>query len=251
MPYKAKGKCVYRKDTGKKVGCTKGSVKKYLGALHANVKENIFTKLYNDLLIEQTFLQPLHQAWSDETFQFAFKLYLSNHIQEGYQIDPQIQPMHQNIPHPTNGFIDIYQITLQDINKKNIGYTNNVIYQDVAYVLQNIKKTQNNDKLIKTLKKYSKQMLCTNKFIDDAKNMNLTGRMGHKAKLVMDFILSSTIKSLSRNKSKICGFVYMIDKKEENRISLYDDLISKFLNYQNRFIDMESNSRTISIYYIR
>ena len=39
MPYTAKGKCVYRKDTGKKVGCTKGSVKKYLSALHANVKD--------------------------------------------------------------------------------------------------------------------------------------------------------------------------------------------------------------------
>ena len=39
MPYTAKGKCVYRKDTGKKVGCTKGSVKKYLAALHANVKD--------------------------------------------------------------------------------------------------------------------------------------------------------------------------------------------------------------------
>lgn len=39
MPYKVKGKCVYKKDTGKKVGCTKGSVKKYLAALHANVDE--------------------------------------------------------------------------------------------------------------------------------------------------------------------------------------------------------------------
>lgn len=37
MPYKVKGKCVYKKDTGKKVGCTKGSVKDYLAALHANV----------------------------------------------------------------------------------------------------------------------------------------------------------------------------------------------------------------------
>lgn len=34
MPYKAKGKCIYKKDTGKKVGCTKGSVKKYMAALH-------------------------------------------------------------------------------------------------------------------------------------------------------------------------------------------------------------------------
>jgi hypothetical protein len=39
MPYKAKGKCVYKADTGKKVGCTKGPVKKYLAALHANVPD--------------------------------------------------------------------------------------------------------------------------------------------------------------------------------------------------------------------
>ena len=39
MPYKVKGKCVYKKDTGKKVGCTNGSVDKYLAALHANVDE--------------------------------------------------------------------------------------------------------------------------------------------------------------------------------------------------------------------
>jgi hypothetical protein len=43
MPYKhhkVNGKqCVYKADTGKKVGCTKGSVKKYLAALHANVPD--------------------------------------------------------------------------------------------------------------------------------------------------------------------------------------------------------------------
>lgn len=39
MPYKAKGKCVYKKDTGEKVGCTKGPVSKYLAALHANVPD--------------------------------------------------------------------------------------------------------------------------------------------------------------------------------------------------------------------
>lgn len=37
MPYKTKGKCVYKKDTNEKVGCTKGNVKDYLSALHANV----------------------------------------------------------------------------------------------------------------------------------------------------------------------------------------------------------------------
>jgi hypothetical protein len=40
MPYKVKGQCVFRKDTNKKVGCTKGDVNKYLAALHANVDES-------------------------------------------------------------------------------------------------------------------------------------------------------------------------------------------------------------------
>jgi len=42
MPYIAKGKTVYKKNKdgsrGKKVGTTKGSIKKYLAALHANAK---------------------------------------------------------------------------------------------------------------------------------------------------------------------------------------------------------------------
>ena len=41
MPYEARGKCVYKKDGGAKVGCTKGDVKKYLAALHANANESI------------------------------------------------------------------------------------------------------------------------------------------------------------------------------------------------------------------
>ena len=42
MPYKRKGKCVYLKSTGKKVGCSKSvpKAKKYLSALHINVKES-------------------------------------------------------------------------------------------------------------------------------------------------------------------------------------------------------------------
>jgi hypothetical protein len=45
MPYTVKGKCVYKKDGGAKVGCTKGSVDKYLAALHANVDESTENKL--------------------------------------------------------------------------------------------------------------------------------------------------------------------------------------------------------------
>lgn len=45
MPYTVKGKCIYKKDGGAKVGCTKGDVNKYLAALHANVDESTENKL--------------------------------------------------------------------------------------------------------------------------------------------------------------------------------------------------------------
>jgi hypothetical protein len=48
MPYKTrkvkgKGTCVYKKDSGRKVGCTTGPIKKYLAALHLSeiIKEEI------------------------------------------------------------------------------------------------------------------------------------------------------------------------------------------------------------------
>lgn len=41
MPYRVKGNCIYKKDGGAKVGCTNGSVKKYLAALHANADESV------------------------------------------------------------------------------------------------------------------------------------------------------------------------------------------------------------------
>lgn len=42
MPYKRKGKCVYKKNTGKKVGCSKSvnKAKQYIKALHVNVEDN-------------------------------------------------------------------------------------------------------------------------------------------------------------------------------------------------------------------
>jgi hypothetical protein len=39
VPYETKGKCVYKKDSGEKVGCTDGPIEDYLAALHANVKK--------------------------------------------------------------------------------------------------------------------------------------------------------------------------------------------------------------------
>ena len=44
MPYMTSGKCVYKKkpdgSRGKKVGCTEGSVKDYLAALHMHADES-------------------------------------------------------------------------------------------------------------------------------------------------------------------------------------------------------------------
>jgi hypothetical protein len=52
MPYFTKNKCVYKKSTRKKVGCTQGSVKKYLAALHANVKDSVNECMdYKNLII--------------------------------------------------------------------------------------------------------------------------------------------------------------------------------------------------------
>lgn len=39
MPYTVKGKCIFKKEGGAKVGCTKGDVNKYLASLYANVDE--------------------------------------------------------------------------------------------------------------------------------------------------------------------------------------------------------------------
>ena len=45
MPYKTKRlknkTCVYKKDSNKRVGCTRGPIKKYMAALHANVTESM------------------------------------------------------------------------------------------------------------------------------------------------------------------------------------------------------------------
>ena len=41
MSYCSKDKCIYKKGSNKKVGCTKGPIKKYMAALHANVKESL------------------------------------------------------------------------------------------------------------------------------------------------------------------------------------------------------------------
>lgn len=56
MPYTTSGKCVYKKkrdgSRGDEVGCTDGSVKKYLRALYANVDEKL-TKEEQEMKLTQ------------------------------------------------------------------------------------------------------------------------------------------------------------------------------------------------------
>jgi hypothetical protein len=56
MPYVRKGKCVYLKTTGKKVGCSSSveKAKKYIMALHANVHESFDG--YVNFILESTAL---------------------------------------------------------------------------------------------------------------------------------------------------------------------------------------------------
>lgn len=82
MPYKIKGKCIFRKDTGKKVGCTKGSVKKYLGALHANVKEstekNILETLFENLTVNTSGNIDIPEVLYHATYKPLIKQILQN-----------------------------------------------------------------------------------------------------------------------------------------------------------------------------
>lgn len=49
MPYKIKGNCIYKKDTGEKVGCTSGNIQKYLSALKINSTNESNNSLVFDL----------------------------------------------------------------------------------------------------------------------------------------------------------------------------------------------------------
>jgi len=55
MPYDVRGKCVYKKGTNKKVGCTKGDVKKYAAALYSaekKMEEEIVKEEIKNLFLE-------------------------------------------------------------------------------------------------------------------------------------------------------------------------------------------------------
>ena len=72
MPYKTRGNCVYKKDTGKKVGCTTGSLKKYLAALHINAHEGK-TITQKDILAQVRKPMPPPQKAFDKSNKKVYK----------------------------------------------------------------------------------------------------------------------------------------------------------------------------------
>ena len=71
MPYEIKGNCIYKKDGGAKVGCTKGDVHKYMAALHANANESAIDSDIKTL-IRTRLREGLFDNINDEDFKKAY-----------------------------------------------------------------------------------------------------------------------------------------------------------------------------------
>lgn len=114
MPYKVKGQCIYKKDTGKKVGCTKGSVDKYLAALHANVDESSLNENLNyvDMFNKDFFLVRI-PFLSDYKF-----------FDRKNGIEAQRVIFHENVDKLYNG--DIIKFKQFNVSSEFIFYTHRV-----------------------------------------------------------------------------------------------------------------------------
>lgn len=62
MPYEIRGKCIYRKDTGKKVGCTDGDVHKYMAALQMHAHESEEKTISEIRILVRKELSDIHEA---------------------------------------------------------------------------------------------------------------------------------------------------------------------------------------------
>ena len=112
MPYSIRGKCIYKKDTGEKVGCTKGSIKRYLSALHANVsdtkKNEIRTKLKEILKKAITSNSTINEDVDMKKDSADIKKELSNNFGlkfEQFEIDKIkeiISPISPNLENPSS-----------------------------------------------------------------------------------------------------------------------------------------------------
>jgi hypothetical protein len=74
--------CVYNKNTGKKVGCTTGSIKKYLAALHANVHDSKTEQLKEGIksLIKQILNEAENVVMRSKIVNDKFENVLNNNV---------------------------------------------------------------------------------------------------------------------------------------------------------------------------
>jgi hypothetical protein len=185
---------------------------------------------------------------SDESLEYLTTLYLCDSLAHGWQILPNIKPDYVNIPHLTNGYLDQYSYIINNLKNEKVKYFNRIIYQDISFLLNNIK--INNTLLIEELSKHQDKKIATFKFNDPNKDLRINGELGYNAKFVMDFVITSVSDSLKRNATQIAGFYYSIAKSEQKRQTFYDQIIEKVVKYDKKFVDVDSNDKLISVYYI-
>ena len=117
MPYSVRGKCIFKKDTGEKVGCTKGSVKKYLAALHMNAEANHpeikeLTEIYNKLFGNDNMkLKPIADKILKEE---SYKVAKGNKSLKNVFGENELKDKNSN---PREAFKD-YPLSLEDAKKK-------------------------------------------------------------------------------------------------------------------------------------
>lgn len=131
MPYTIRGKCIYKKDGGSKVGCTKGDVHKYLAALHANANESE-DKALNEI---RNFIRIVIEENMDDGRPLGKSL--SKQISSPYVIIYRAAPM------IANEFFNKDYVTLS--KKFAIEHAeNNHVYHDEPYhVIQALVSTEN------------------------------------------------------------------------------------------------------------
>ena len=99
MPYTVKGKCVYKKDTGKKGGCTDGDVNDYLAALHANTNESLLEEVDKLLLEQPQEVDPRILAYLKDLSGFVKNL--TNQINEMQKGPQGLEAMRETLSHYT------------------------------------------------------------------------------------------------------------------------------------------------------
>lgn len=146
MPYETRGKCIFRKDTGKKVGCTKGDVKKYLAALqiHEEKEGNNIMDEIERIYIKNSDIRPF-QLWMDKNlvYQKNGKLYqdwVDEETGEEETIEVKLSDLYDQFKKRKTGK-NMRQVNSENFSLKEI--FNNLITEGEAKISKGNKSTKN------------------------------------------------------------------------------------------------------------